>query len=194
MSSQCKLQSQQLCKATPLTYDLGSIWNFDETWKTMSTTISQSFNSFNSKKWKILLLLWSHLKLGPEHKMTYNSLSATPNFTTFWETHHIYVFYIWSKFQLYWWRPQRVITFKRNWLQNWGWNSGIYFNTYPNDLKFFSHMNSFMIYKIPRLQIQKSLNKGDMTKKPDLTHNLQKFITLTKQILFFWNFENRSVL
>jgi hypothetical protein len=25
MSSQCKLLSQQLCKATPLTYDLGSI-------------------------------------------------------------------------------------------------------------------------------------------------------------------------
>jgi hypothetical protein len=43
-------------------------------------------------------------------------------------------------------------------------------------------------------QIQKSSNKGDMTKKPNLTQNLQKLIILTKQILFFWNFENRSVL
>jgi hypothetical protein len=33
-----------------------------------------------------------------------------------------------------------------------------------------------------------------MTKKPDLTQNLQNLITLIKQILFSWNFENRSVL
>ncbi len=51
-----------------------------------------------------------------------------------------------------------------------------------------------MIYKIPKLKIQKSSNKGDMTKKPDLTHSLQKLTTLTKHILFFWNFENISVL
>jgi hypothetical protein len=51
-----------------------------------------------------------------------------------------------------------------------------------------------MIYKIPKLQIQKSSEKGDMTKKPDLTQIFQKLIILTKQILFFWNFENRSVL
>jgi hypothetical protein len=114
MSSQCKLLSQQLYKVTSFTYDLGSIWDFAETWKTMFTTVSQSFNSFNSIKWEILLLPWSHLKLGPEHKMAYNSLSAIANFMTFWETHHIYVFYICSKFQLYWWWPQRVITFKRN--------------------------------------------------------------------------------
>ncbi len=38
-------------------------------------------------------------------------------------------------------------------------------HTNPNDLKFFSHMKSFMIYKIPKLQIQKNSNKGDMTKK-----------------------------
>jgi hypothetical protein len=37
-----------------------------------------------------------------------------------------------------------------------------------------------MIYNIPKRQIQKSSNKGDMTKKPDVTQNLQKFITLTK--------------
>ncbi len=55
-------------------------------------------------------------------------------------------------------------------------------------------MESFMIYKIPKLQIQKSSNKGNMTKKADLTQNFQKLITLTKQILFFWNFENRSFL
>ncbi len=60
-------------------------------------------------------------------------------------------------------------------LDNW-----ISLNTYLNDLNFFSHIESFIIYKIPKLQIQKSSNKGDMTKKPDLTQNLQKFITLTK--------------
>jgi hypothetical protein len=51
-----------------------------------------------------------------------------------------------------------------------------------------------MIYSIPKLQIQKYSNKGDMTKKPNLTHSLQKLIILTKYILFFWNFENRRVL
>ncbi len=122
MFFQCKLLSQQLCKATPLTYDLESFWNFAETCKTMSTTVSQNFSSFDFIKWEILLLPWSHLKLGPKHKMTYNSFSTTPNSLRFWETYKIYVFYICSKFQLYWWWPQRVITFKRNWLQNWGWN------------------------------------------------------------------------
>ncbi len=73
-------------------------------------------------------------------------------------------------------------------------NTWIFFNTYPNDLKFFSHIKSFMIHKIPKLKIQKSSNNGDMTKKPDLTQNLQNLITFTKQILLFWNFENRSVL
>ncbi len=67
-------------------------------------------------------------------------------------------------------------------------------NTYPNDLNFFSNIQFFMIYKIPKLQIQKNSNKGDMTKKPDLTQNLQKLITLTKQIFFFQNFENRNIL
>jgi hypothetical protein len=37
-------------------------------------------------------------------------------------------------------------------------------NTDPNDMKFVSHIYSYMIYKIPKLQIQKSSNKGDMTK------------------------------
>jgi len=41
-------------------------------------------------------------------------------------------------------------------------------NTNPNDMKFLSHIYSYMIYKIAKLQTQKSLNKGDMTKKPDL--------------------------
>jgi hypothetical protein len=41
-------------------------------------------------------------------------------------------------------------------------------NTNSNDMKFLSHMYSYMIYKIPKLQIQKSSNKGDMTKKPNL--------------------------
>jgi hypothetical protein len=90
MSFQCKLLSQ-LCKATPLTYDFGSIWNFGETWKIMFITIFQNFHSFNFIKWKILLLPWNHLKLGPKHKMIYNSLSATPNSLRFWETHKIYV-------------------------------------------------------------------------------------------------------
>jgi hypothetical protein len=35
-----------------------------------------------------------------------------------------------------------------------------------------------MIYKIPNLKIQKISNKGNMTKKLDLTHNLQKLITV----------------
>ncbi len=42
-------------------------------------------------------------------------------------------------------------------------------NTYPNDLNFFSNIEFFMIYKILKLQIKKSSNKGDMTKKPYLT-------------------------
>jgi len=58
-------------------------------------------------------------------------------------------------------------------------------NINPNDMKFFSHMYSYMIYKIPKLHIQKSSKKGDMTKKPDLAQSLQKLITLTKHILFF---------
>jgi hypothetical protein len=118
MSSQCKFPSQQLCKATPLTYELGLIWNFGGSWKAMFTTISQNFSSFNFIKWKILLLPWSHLKLGLEQKMTYNWFSTTPNSLRFWKTHTRYVFYICTKFQLYWWWPQRVITLKRNWLQN----------------------------------------------------------------------------
>jgi hypothetical protein len=67
-------------------------------------------------------------------------------------------------------------------------------NTNPNDIKIFSHIYSFMIYKTPKLQIQKCSNKGDMTKKPDLTQSFQKLITLTNHILFFWKFETRSIL
>jgi hypothetical protein len=64
-------------------------------------------------------------------------------------------------------------------------NAWISLNTNPNDMKFLSHIYSYMIYKIAKLQTQKSLNKGDMTKKPDLAHNFQKLITFTKPILFF---------
>jgi len=60
-------------------------------------------------------------------------------------------------------------------------------NTYPNDMKFLSHILSFMIYKFPKLQIQKCSNKGDMTKKPDLAQSFQKLITFTKHILSFEN-------
>jgi len=70
----------------------------------------------------------------------------------------------------------------------------ISFNRYSNELKFLSHIYSLMIYKIPKFQIQKNSNKGDMTKKPDLTQNLQKLTTLTKHILFSLKFENTSVL
>ncbi len=42
-----------------------------------------------------------------------------------------------------------------------------------------------MIYKIPKLQIQKSSNKRNMTKKPNMAQSLQKLITLTKHILLF---------
>jgi len=44
-------------------------------------------------------------------------------------------------------------------------DSWISFNTYSNEMKFFSHVNSFMICKIPKLQIKKCSNKGDMIKK-----------------------------
>jgi len=64
-------------------------------------------------------------------------------------------------------------------------NAWISLNIDPNDMKFLSHIYSFMIYMIPKLQIQKSSNKGDMTKKPDMAESLQKLITLTKHILFF---------
>jgi hypothetical protein len=58
-------------------------------------------------------------------------------------------------------------------------------NINSNDMKFLSHVYSYMIYKIPKLQIQKSSNKGDMTKKPDLAQSFQKLITLTKHMFFF---------
>jgi len=58
-------------------------------------------------------------------------------------------------------------------------------NTNSNDMKFLSHIYSYMIYKIPKLQIQKNSNKGNMTKNPDLAQSFQKVITLTKHILFF---------
>ncbi len=58
-------------------------------------------------------------------------------------------------------------------------------NTDPNDMKFVSRIYSYMIYMILKLQIQKSSNKGDMTKKPDLAESFQKLVTLTKHILFF---------
>jgi hypothetical protein len=59
-------------------------------------------------------------------------------------------------------------------------NAWISLNRNPNDMKFLSHIYSYMIYKIAKLQTQKILNKGDMTKKPDLAHSFQKLITLTK--------------
>jgi hypothetical protein len=58
-------------------------------------------------------------------------------------------------------------------------------NTSLNDMKSFSHIYSYMIYKITKLQTQKSLNKGDMIKKPNLTQSFQKLLTLMKHILFF---------
>jgi hypothetical protein len=64
-------------------------------------------------------------------------------------------------------------------------NAWIFHNTSPNEMKFLSHTYSYMIYKITKLQTQKSLNKGDMTKKPDLTHSFQKLLIFTKHILFF---------
>ncbi len=161
----------------------------------MSTTFSQNFSSFNFINWEILLLPWSHLKLGPKHKMTYNSLSETPKSLRVWETHKIYVFYICSKFPIDDDHKEislsKEIDFKTKTETSDAWIS---LNTNPNDMKFLSHIYSYMIYKIAKLQTQKSLNKGDMTKKPDLAQSFQKLITLTKHILFFWNFENRSAL
>jgi hypothetical protein len=48
MSFQNKILSQQLYKATMFTYDLESIWNFGETWTTMSTTIFQNSGHLTS--------------------------------------------------------------------------------------------------------------------------------------------------
>jgi hypothetical protein len=58
-------------------------------------------------------------------------------------------------------------------------------NKNPNDMKFLSHIYSFMIYKIPKLQMQKCSNKRDMTKKPNLAQSLQRLIILTKHMIFF---------
>ncbi len=55
-------------------------------------------------------------------------------------------------------------------------------NTNANEMKFFSHIYSYMIYKITKLQTQKSLNKGNMTKKPDLRLKLQMLGSLSIQI------------
>jgi len=49
-------------------------------------------------------------------------------------------------------------------------------------MKFLSHIYSYMIYKITKLLTQKNLNKGDMTKQPDLTQNFQKLLTLIIQV------------
>jgi hypothetical protein len=64
-------------------------------------------------------------------------------------------------------------------------NAWISLNTYKNEMKFISHIYSFMMYKIPKLQNQKCSNKGGMTKQPDLAQSLQRLITLIKHILFF---------
>jgi hypothetical protein len=78
---------QQFYKVTLLIYELKLIWNFGKIWKTISYITFQNFSSFDFIKWEILLLSWNHLKLGPEHKMTYNSLSTIPNPLKGWETH-----------------------------------------------------------------------------------------------------------
>jgi hypothetical protein len=64
-------------------------------------------------------------------------------------------------------------------------DSWISLNTYPNNMKYLSHIYSFMIYMIPKLHIQKISNKRDMTKKPNLAQSLQKLIPFTKHIVFF---------
>jgi flagellin-specific chaperone FliS len=51
-------------------------------------------------------------------------------------------------------------------------------------MKFLSHIYSYMIYKITKLQTQKNLNKGNMTKKLDLTQSFQKLLTLLSS---FWD-------
>ncbi len=56
-------------------------------------------------------------------------------------------------------------------------------NTNPNDMKFLSHIHSYMIYKIAKLQTQKSLNKGDMTKK-QIWHRVFKSSKLSQNISF----------
>ncbi len=110
-------------------------------------------------------------------------------------THKIYVFYICSKFQPYWWWPQRDITFKRNWFQNWDWNFRcLDLSQYKSKWHEISLTHIFLyVYKITKLQTQKSLNEGDMTKKPDLTHSFQKLLTLTIQVQMTWNFSHTYI-
>jgi hypothetical protein len=64
-------------------------------------------------------------------------------------------------------------------------NAWISLNIDPYDMKLFSHIYCFMIYMISKLQIRKSSNKGDMTKKPDLAQSFQRLITFIKHIFFF---------
>jgi hypothetical protein len=59
-------------------------------------------------------------------------------------------------------------------------NAWISFNTDPNDMKFLSHIYSYMIYKISKLHIQKCSNKGDMTKKPRSNTEFSTYLFLLK--------------
>jgi hypothetical protein len=108
--------------------------------------------------------------------MTYNSLSEIPKSLRFWETHKNFSPIDDDHKEI---SLSKEIDFKTEIETSDAWIS---LNTNPNDMKFLSHIYS---YKIAKLQTQKSLNKGDMTKKPDLAQSFQKLITLTKHILFF---------
>ncbi len=138
----CKLLLQQLCKATPLTYDLGSIWNLGETWKTMFTTISQNFNSFNfiNERSCYFLEVTSNWDLNTKWLTTRSQQLQTP-----WdfERHIRYMFSISAQNFSSIGDDNKVLSLSKEIdfkieveiLDTW-----ISLNTYPNDLKFLSHI------------------------------------------------------
>ncbi len=137
MSSPCKLLSQQLCKTTQLTYDLESFWNFAETWKAMSTTVSQNFNSFNFIQWDFFEVT-SNWDLNIKWLTTHSQQLQTPwdferhtrdmssistqNFNSINDDH--------KELSL---SKETDFKTEAETLDTW-----ISFNTYPNDLKFLS--------------------------------------------------------
>jgi hypothetical protein len=76
MSSQCKLLS-----LITLRSNIIHIWTwiYMKCWCNMKNYVYYHFLQFEFNKWKFLLLFWNHLKLGPEHKMTYNFISTITN-------------------------------------------------------------------------------------------------------------------
>jgi len=109
------------------------------------------------------------------------SLNTSPNDMKFFSHIYSYIIYKITKLQTQKKLKQRRYDQKtRSALETS--DAWISLNTSPNDMKFLSHIYSYMIYKITKLQTQKSLNKGDMTKKPDLHLKLQMLRSFSIQV------------